>query len=419
MNHSFPAEQEALTIEALTVQVAALQSEKAELMRRMAELEERAAEDALRKSEEKYRMLFETIDEGFCVIEVIFDSEGEPHDYRFLETNPAFDEQTGMRGAAGRTMKELAPLHEPHWFQIYGEIAVTGEPRRFEQPAEALGRYFDVYAFRVGAPEQRRVAILFKDIAKRLQAEQTLKTALEESERAQAAAEAAGRAKDHFLAVLSHELRTPLTPVSMITKELLRDPGLPAGLREDLEVVDRNVEVECRLIDDLLDLSRIMHGKFEVQQASLDLHEVIRDAAGMVKGDVEGKTQILLLELLAERSRLLADRVRLQQVVWNLLKNATKFTPHQGTITIRTFREGEAIVTEVEDTGIGMEPETLERVFGAFSQGSEDITRRFGGLGLGLAISNATLSAHGASLRASSPGLNRGSKFSFRLPLTD
>jgi PAS domain S-box-containing protein len=128
----------------------------------------------LRESGEKYRALFDSIDEGFCVIEVLFDAVNNPVDYRFLEVNPVFEKQTGISNAVGRRMREIAPAHEEHWYQIYGEIALTGESRRFENPALALGRFYDVYAFRLGKPEERRVAILFNDITKRKQAEEAV-----------------------------------------------------------------------------------------------------------------------------------------------------------------------------------------------------------------------------------------------------
>ena len=118
----------------------------------------------VRESEEKYRALFDSIDEGFCVVEVLFDDADNALDYRFLEVNRVFEKQTGISNAVGRRMREIAPAHEEHWFQIYGQIALTGESRRFENPALALGRFYDVYAFRLGRPEQRQVAILFNDI---------------------------------------------------------------------------------------------------------------------------------------------------------------------------------------------------------------------------------------------------------------
>jgi PAS domain S-box-containing protein len=135
--------------------------------------ERKRAEEALRASEEKYHTLFESIDEGYCIVEVIFDESGEPTDYRFLEVNPAFERHTGLRDAAGRRMRELEPRHEGHWFETYGRIARTGEPERFQNAAEYLeGRFFDVYAFRIGSPEERKVAILFTDITRRREGEE-------------------------------------------------------------------------------------------------------------------------------------------------------------------------------------------------------------------------------------------------------
>jgi PAS domain S-box-containing protein len=135
--------------------------------------ERKRAEEALRASEEKYHTLFESIDEGFCIVEVIFDGTGQPVDYRFLEVNPAFERHTGLHDAAGKRMRELEPRHEGHWFETYGRIALTGEPERFQNAARHLDdRFYDVYAFRIGAPKERKVAILFTDITRRREAEE-------------------------------------------------------------------------------------------------------------------------------------------------------------------------------------------------------------------------------------------------------
>src|SRR5687768_5200787 len=130
-----------------------------------------SADPAPRESEDRYRTVFEAIDVGFCIIEVLFDDAGRPVDYRFDEVNPAFVEQTGLDNAIGRTIRELAPAHETHWFEIYGRVALTGEPTRFEAPAEALGRAYEVFAVRVGRPEEHRVAVLFSDIRAKKAAE--------------------------------------------------------------------------------------------------------------------------------------------------------------------------------------------------------------------------------------------------------
>jgi PAS domain S-box-containing protein len=145
-------------------------SQPSELIRNGSDLQ--STESKLRVSEEKYRALFELIDAGFCVIEVLFDDANKPIDYRYLQVNRTFEKQTGISNAVGRRMREIAPAHEEPWFQIYSLVALTGAPRRFESRAVALGRFYDVYAFRFGQPRQRQVALLFNDITGRKQAEE-------------------------------------------------------------------------------------------------------------------------------------------------------------------------------------------------------------------------------------------------------
>lgn len=181
----------------------------------------RKAQTALRQSEAKYRTLFSSMDEGFCVIEILLDAAGRPSDYVFLETNPPFERQTGLADAIGRRMRELAPEHEQHWFDIYGRIALTGEPQRFEQRAEALGRWFDLYAFRIDEPDKRHVAILFNDISERKRAEL-------EQQRLEA--------RQAFLLRLSDELR-PLGDAGQIQATTTRLLGEHLG-------VDRSMYAE-------------------------------------------------------------------------------------------------------------------------------------------------------------------------------
>jgi PAS domain S-box-containing protein len=216
----------------------------------------------------------------------------------------------------------------------------------------------------------------------------------------------ANAAKDQFLAALSHELRTPLTPVLMAAGAMEADPRLPAEMRGDLAMIRHNVQLEARLIDDLLDLTKITRNKLDLHTEVVDAHDLIRQTIGTCCGpELRAKRLTLTLDLLAVRPTVRADPARLQQVLWNLLKNAIKFTPAGGAITVRT-RNGSgtgdglgSLVVEVEDTGIGIPPGVLPHIFDAFSQGDPAITRRFGGLGLGLAITKALVDLHGGRSR--------------------
>ncbi len=232
--------------------------------------------------------------------------------------------------------------------------------------------------------------------------------------------ETANRAKDHFLATLSHELRTPLTPVLAIASRLEVDGRVLREVREGLDMIRRNVELEARLIDDLLDLTRITRGKLELHGASTDLRPVIEQALETC-GERGLIARRVVEELAAGEHLVWGDSARLTQVFWNLLSNALKFTPEDGKVLLRTFREetegASLLVVEIADSGIGIEPGVLPHIFDAFDQGREGTTRRFGGLGLGLAISRAIVELHGGRLTAESPGRDRGAVFTVRLPI--
>ncbi len=231
-------------------------------------------------------------------------------------------------------------------------------------------------------------------------------------------AEAANRAKDHFLAVLSHELRTPLTPALTAVQTLETDTRLPDEFRETVQMIRRNVQLEVKLIDDLLDLTRISRGKLELTLQPIDAHEAIRQAIAICDSDLRGKRQTISLNLQAANHFIPADPARLQQILWNVLKNAVKFTDEGGSVAIHTSNSSEGYFeAAISDTGIGIEPELLIRIFDAFEQGGKQITRQFGGLGLGLAISRAIAEQHGGSLSAASEGAGKGSTFTLRIPL--
>lgn len=229
------------------------------------------------------------------------------------------------------------------------------------------------------------------------------------AEHARVEAERASEAKDRFLAMLSHELRTPLTPVLASVFMLEREDNIPAIMHESLQLIRRNVELEARLIDDLLDLTRISKGKVQLSFEIVDAHTLLRNALEICQSEIEEKKLELRSEFAATKVYLQADPARLQQIFWNLIKNAVKFTPKGGKLSIRTTNDGDGqFCLEVEDSGCGIDPEVLPRIFHAFEQAGRT---QLGGLGLGLAISKALVEAHQGSIRAESRGRDRGAKF--------
>ncbi|MEP0819279.1 MULTISPECIES: ATP-binding protein [Trichocoleus] len=681
-----------------------------------AEDERQQAEKALRESEAKYRSLFESIDEGFCLIEVLFDEIGKADDYRFLEANPLFEKHTGLVDAIGKTMRELVPEHDAYWLEVYGKIALTGVAIRFENSAEALGRFFDIYAFRVGEPHERKVAVLFNDISERKRAEEVSRRAAEfdafrvaltdtlrpladpveiqatasrvlgeylganrvayfevcgadyvverdyvngadaiaggypidsfgpkllaafragrtvympnvatdpnlspaqrsayaaiqigayigiplvkgdefvavlavhmagprdwtpdevalveevaertwaavdrarteaalrdsenrfrmaiesaqlgtwdwdlitnqliwdegckamfglppeaessiesffaglhpddrerlekvvqqvlnparggkysveyrtigiqdgverwitakgqvyfdaadqpqrfigtvlniteqkhiEAERehlltreqaARVEADRANRLKDEFLAVLSHELRSPLNPI-LGWSRLLQNGKLDAArTQQALKTIERNAQLQSELIEDLLDVSRILQGKLNLEVSAINLIFIIRAAMETVRLAAEAKSIQIESNLDPDVGLVSGDSTRLQQVVWNLLSNAVKFTPNGGQVRIRLERLDSYAYITVGDTGQGIVPDFLPYVFDSFRQADATTTRKFGGLGLGLAIVRHLVELHGGTVGVESPGVGMGATFTVRLPL--
>jgi PAS domain S-box-containing protein len=511
----------------------------------------REAEASLRESEEKYRTLFESIDEGFCIVEMIFDAQEKPVDYRFLQVNPAFVRLSGLSKATmGKTVRELLPNLEEFWFEVYGKVALTGKAVRFEQQSESLdNRWFDVYASRIGDAASRYVAIVFNDITQRKQAEQerehllareqsanqTLQRFIESTptavvmldqemrylfasrrwmqeyaptysdlrglshyevmgdvpqhwrevhqrclagaterceedyyvradgsghwlyweilpwyaserdvggiilfaenitERKQAnqerehllereraareAAETANRVKDEFLAVLSHELRSPLNPILGWSTLLLNNKLDEAKTAQALTTIQRNAKLQSELIEDLLDVSRILQGKLSLNVASVNLASTIRAAMETVRLAAEAKSITVEASLSPDVGLVSGDATRLQQVIWNLLSNAVKFTQKGGQITIHLERLDSYAHITVSDTGQGIAPDFLPYVFDYFRQANAATTRKFGGLGLGLAIVRHLVELHGGTVEVESPGVGQGATFTVRLPL--
>lgn len=627
------------------------------------------AEAAHLASEKKYQTLFDSIDEGFCVIEVLFDADDKPNNYRFLELNPSFEKLTGLSASDaldGKTMTEMVPDMESKWFEIYGRVAKTGEPTRFVEGSEALRRWFDVYAFRTGAPEENRVAVLFNDITKRMQSEITMREAeqryralveatattvwyanaeggltfvgeewtrisgqsienilkwgwleaihpddrdktieiwkkslgdktlysvefrvltvsgdyrwfsvsavpildsegnvrewigsniditprkqaeeeraetlkLLEAERSRLAyiferspsfvavlrgenhvfeltnpaymqlighreivgkpvrealpdligqgyfelldevyrtgepfignafsvelqhtpdsalekrfvdfvfqpvfetdrtvsgifvhgvditeqvearqqAENANRLKDEFLATLSHELRTPLNAI-LGWSQMLQNRNLnTAEAKKALSTIERNARSQNQLIDDILDVSRIITGKLRLNVQAVNLSNVITSAVDAARPAAEAKNIRLQILLDPQAGPISGDPDRLQQVVWNLLSNAVKFTPKDGRIQVRLERINSHVEIIVSDTGRGIDAEFLPHVFDRFRQSDGSMTRRHGGLGLGLAIVRQIVELHGGTVSAISDGENQGATFTVHLP---
>jgi PAS domain S-box-containing protein len=381
-------------------------------------VEHKRAEEALRQSGQRFKNLFQSMDEGFALCEMIYDQGGRPVDFRYLGVNAAFARLTGLAidKVWGRTVKEVIPGIESHWIEGFAKVVESGVAARIENRVADLDKEYEVHVWRA---DPGRFAVVFSDVTERRFAE---KLALESEQRALEAAEVlreADRNKNQFLAMLSHELRNPLAP---ITNSLyILDHATPGGeqARRALAVIGRQVGQLARLVDDLLDATRISRNKLTLQKRRFEINELVRRAIDDHGPEFE-KNQVRIEFCPAPKPVVVnGDWNRLAQVVGNLLQNAAKFTEPggQARVSVVTDSETKQAVVRVADTGVGLEQEMLARLFQPFVQADSTLDRSKGGLGLGLALVKGLVEIHGGSVTAHSAGLGRGAEFVVRLPL--
>jgi PAS domain S-box-containing protein len=387
----------------------------------------RAHEEDLRRSEERFRLLVEGVS-----------------DYAIFMLDPNGRVSTWNSGAERIKGYAADEIIGQHFSTFYPQDAKdSGWPEHELQVAAEKGKFVDtgwrlrkdgttfwanvtITALRDDAGKLLGFAKLTRDLtqAKRAEAMESVNQQREEmldAERnARMAAQRATRLKDEFLATLSHELRTPLSAILGWTQLLLR-PDSSKGAEEQkraIEIIDRNARAQVKLIDDLLDLSRVMTGKLRLDLHQVSLASIVEAAVDSAKPSAEVKGIRLKAILSSNQDIVSADSARLQQVVWNLLTNAIKFTPKGGQVQVLLQRVNSHLELSVSDTGIGIPANYLPHVFDRFSQKDSSTTRAFGGLGLGLAICKQLVELHGGSIRAASLGEGRGATFSVQLPLS-
>jgi PAS domain S-box-containing protein len=395
-----------------------------------------AQTDYQREQERLHRTISEDRERLYAVNERLrstFDSAGagiaqiDLETGRFIRVNAEFSRMTGHSEPRllSMTLADLTHPNERAQVQQGLQQAQTGairggyfaERRYIRADGSLIHVELHGAVVRDATDHPVEATVIVIDVTARKRAERELDEARHAAEQARAVAEEANQAKDHFLSVLSHELRTPLSPV-LTGAALLEKEGLSAEGRAVLAVILRNVALEARLIDDLLDLTRITRGKVELDRRPIDVHVVIQYALEVCAADIAARGLRVTVHRADAPCIVHGDAARLQQVFWNLLKNAIKFSPQDGCVEVQVHRVGREAVVAITDSGIGIEATALEGIFDAFAQAERSITRRYGGLGLGLTISRALVELHGGRIGAASEGLGKGARFTVRLPVS-
>ena len=371
------------------------------------------ADLARAESEAHYRTLFNSIDEGFCVIEVIFDHTNKPIDYRFLEINPSFIKQSGLKQALGKRMSELAPNLDEEWYEIYGKVVTTGQSVRFIKEAKELeDRWFDVYAFRIGNVQDRKVAILFTDTSQRKHEEIKLIAARHMADKA-------NLAKSDFLSSMSHELRTPLNAILGFAQ--LMEASNPPPTEKQERSIDQIIKAGwylLELINEILDLAAIDAGKIVLAMETLSLADVLADSLAMLENEAQKREISLIFTPCDVPYFIQADRIRVKQAFVNLLSNAIKYNKPNGSVTVKcALKSHQRIRVCIEDTGEGISPENIAQLFQPFNRlGKESSPEQ--GTGIGLVVSKRIVELMDGAIGVEST-VGKGCKFWVELNLSD
>jgi PAS domain S-box-containing protein len=363
-----------------------------------------------RQAEDRYRQLFNSMDEGFGIIELINDEKGNAVDFRFLETNPAFEKLTDLADARGKTIRELRDGIEDYWFLMLGEVARTGQANRFVQKAEALdNRWYEVFAFPTGNADEKRIAILFNDISERRNSEiqlRELNKRLKESD----------RAKTDFFSNVSHEFRTPLTLLLSPLEDILRNGGhqLEKAETDKIQMAHRNALRLQRLVNTLLDFSRIEAGRADAIFQPTDIAKYTEDLASNFRSTIESAGLKFVVRCNDAHEPVYLNREMYEKIVFNLLSNAFKFT-FRGTIEICIKPNKNHVQLIVRDTGTGISKENLPRIFERFTRIEGAKSRTYEGSGIGLSLVHELVMIHGGKLRVNSQE-GEGSEFVIIIP---
>lgn len=362
-----------------------------------------------KKNEEKYRYLFNSIDEGFAIIDVIFDENNKPVDFRFIELNAAYENITGIiiKNVIGKTAKELNFAFEDYWYEIYGNVAMTGKPIRFINEEKSLNMWADEYVFKIDAEKGNRVAILFKDITDEVMYNRKLEELI--------------KMQDEIYVNVSHELKTPLNV--MYSANQLMDVYLKSNSiktnKEKLINYNNIIKQNCyrltKLINNIVDLSKSKSGQLMLNLCNVDIVEVIENIVQSVSEYVKSKELKISFYTNVKAKVIACDSDKIERIMLNLISNAIKFSDPNSEIFVNVLSKEETVEITVKDMGIGIEKQNLDYIFKKFYQEDKSLSRNAEGSGIGLSLVKSLVELHGGNISVESE-VNKGSIFKVELP---
>ena len=370
--------------------------------------ERKRTELALRESENKYHSLFRSMDEGLCVMELIYDQNHRPVDFRFIDVNPAFEKLTGLKSPVGCLVSSVYPGIGDYWLEALGEVARNGEPLQYEREIKGLNRWFNLNTFRVQTNGLETIAVLFYDVTREM---------IERNEMAKLI-----KIQDEVFANVSHELKTPLSvifgTIQLLELYIQRD-SLDANRHSVCKSV-RTIKQNCyrftKLINNIVDLSRIDSGFFRLDLSNENIVEIVENIVQSIADHIRGKGLNVVFDTDVEEKVIGCDPGKIERILLNLISNAIKFSNPQGTISVSVSDRGNQVEIAVRDTGIGIEEKYLNTIFERFNQVDKTLARNAEGSGIGLSLVKSIVDLHGGNISVESE-VGKGSTFKVCLPV--
>ncbi len=370
--------------------------------------ERKRTELALQESENKYHSLFRSMGEGLCVLELIYDAENKPVDFRFIDVNAAFEKLTGVRNPVGRLVSSLYPAIECYWLEALAKVALTGEPIQYVNMATKVNRWYNLNAFRVPANDTEAVAVLFSDVTREMKARKEMQDLL--------------KIQDEVFANVSHELKTPLSVIFSTTQLLelyIQRDTLDANkssIYKSVRTIKQNCYRFTKLINNIVDLSKIDSGFFKLDLSNENIVDIVESIVQSIAEYIRGKGLSVVFDTDIEEKILACDPGKIERILLNLISNAIKFSNPHGTITVSVTDLGTQVEIAVQDTGIGIEEKYLDAIFERFNQVDKTLTRNAEGSGIGLSLVKSIVDLHGGTISVESK-VGQGSTFRVRLPV--